>query len=334
MPVKYSECWNMSNNNFLERYSRQILLEEIGKDGPVTLQNKKVAIVGIGALGTVAAELLVRAGVGKILLIDRDVIEETNLSGQVLFTEKDQWKSKARAAQERLQAINSRCLIEAQAIHLQCNNVDILKAADLIIDGTDNIKTRLLLNDFCKKEGIPWIYGAAIKTSGYVLPLFPSGPCLRCFLDQKRGETCDTVGVLNTITVSIAALQTTLALQILLGKPVESNLNYYDIWKPEFRKIKVSRNQNCRTCQGYYDYLTAGEEIKTIHFCGSGRYQILGTPRNLPELKRKWETKGEVIDNGSMLRYQNLILFDDGRALIKAASEAEAWGVYAKLIGN
>src|SRR3989338_9782744 len=126
MPVKYSGCWNMSNNNFPERYSRQILLEEIGKDGPVTLQNKKVAIVGIGALGTVAAELLVRAGVGKILLIDRDIVEKSNLSRQVLFTSKEVGLSKSLAAKEKLMLINPQINIESRAVHLGPDNVFLL----------------------------------------------------------------------------------------------------------------------------------------------------------------------------------------------------------------
>ena len=203
-----------------ERYSRQVLLQEIGAEGQLLLQRKKVAIVGIGALGTVSSELLARAGVGSLLLVDRDVIEESNLQRQVLFDEDDLGKSKAAAAREKLEKINQHILIETKAIHLNNKNIGFLKEMDLVLDCTDNLETRFLINEFCKKEQIPWIYAAAIRTSGYVMPIMPAGACLRCFLDTANLETCDTVGVLNTATVSIAALQTTLALKMLLHKEV------------------------------------------------------------------------------------------------------------------
>src|SRR3989338_4354446 len=197
------------------RYSRQILLQEIGKEGQVILQNKKVAIVGVGALGTVAAELLARAGGGSLILIDRDTVEESNLQRQTRFDEKSAGKNKASAAEKRIKEINSEIKVEFHSLHLNSQNIGLLQSADLILDCTDNLQTRFLINDYCRKEKKIWIYAAAIKTSGYVMPVFPNGPCLQCFLTESSQETCDTVGVLNTITVSIASLQATLALKIL-----------------------------------------------------------------------------------------------------------------------
>ncbi len=316
------------------RYSRQILLKEIGKGGQEILENKKVAIVGIGALGTVATELLARAGVGSLILIDRDIVEESNLQRQTLFDEKDIEKSKASAAEKRIKEINSAIKIETQAIHLNPQNINILQTADLVLDCTDNLQTRFLINDYCKKEKKPWIYAAAIKTSGYVIPIFPDGACLQCFLTESSQETCDTVGVLNTITVSIASLQATLALKIILGKEVESVFHHYDIWNQSFKKLNIKKNKNCPTCAGNYVHLEKKETSKYIRFCSTGKYQVLGPKVNLQEIKVRWEKIGSVAEDSSSLQFQNIILFNDGRALINANSVAEAEAIYSKMVGN
>src|SRR3989338_6193437 len=233
----------MHSSGSSSRYSRQILLDQIGTEGQALLQNKKVAIIGIGALGTVAAELLSRAGVGNLILIDRDVVEPSNLQRQTLFDEKNLGKNKVLAAEKRINEINSEIKIESHSIHLNSENIGILQTADLVLDCTDNLQTRFLINDYCKKEKKLWIYAAAIKTSGYVMPIFPNGPCLQCFLTESGQETCDTVGVLNTITVSIASLQATLALKLLLGKEIEPTLHHYDIWNQNFKKLNIRQKK-------------------------------------------------------------------------------------------
>lgn len=316
------------------RYSRQTLLKEIGKDGQTLLQNKKVAVVGVGALGTVAAELLARAGIGTLILIDRDIVEESNLQRQTLFDEKDIGKSKAIAAAQRIRQINSETKVRIHTIHLSPQNVDVLQSADLVLDCTDNLQTRFLINDYCRKENKPWIYAAAIKTSGYVMPILAAGPCLQCFLTKSSQETCDTVGVLNTITVSIASLQATLALKILLGKEVESILHHYDIWNQSFRKIQIKKKENCSTCAGDFIHLNKKETSKFIRFCSTGKYQVLGPKVNLQKVKERWEKLGKVIQDNASLQFQNITLFDDGRALINAQSMEEAEAIYSKLIGN
>jgi len=316
------------------RYSRQILLQEIGKEGQVILQNKKVAIVGVGALGTVASELLARAGVGSLILIDRDTVEESNLQRQTLFDEKSVGKNKASAAEQRIKEINSDIKVEFHSIHLTPQNIDVLQSADLILDCTDNLQTRFLINDYCKKEIKPWIYAAAIKTSGYVMPIFPDGTCLQCFLSESSQETCDTVGVLNTITVSIASLQATLALKILLGKEVESVLHHYDIWNQSFKKLHIKKKENCQTCAGNYSHLQRKETSKYVRFCSTGKYQVLGPKVNLQDMKERWERIGEVTQDSTSLQFQNITLFDDGRALINAQSVEEAEAIYSRLVGN
>ena len=316
------------------RYSRQILLQEIGRDGQEILQNKKVAIVGVGALGTVAAELLARAGAGSLILIDRDVVEKSNLQRQTLFDEKSVGENKATAAEKRIKEINSEIRVEVHSIHLNPQNIGLLQSADLVLDCTDNLQTRFLINDYCRKEKKIWIYAAAIKTSGYVMPVFHNGPCLQCFLSESSQETCDTVGVLNTITVSIASLQATIALKILLGKEVESVLHHYDIWNQNFRKLNIKQKENCPSCAGNFVYLEKKETSKYIRFCSTGKYQVLGPKVDLPEIKERWEKVGDVVGDGSSLQFQNITLFNDGRALINAQSVEEAEAIYSKLVGN
>ena len=324
----------MHNQN-QERYSRQILLNEIGKEGQDKLPDKKVAIIGVGALGTVAAELLVRAGVGSLILIDRDIIEESNLQRQTLFDEEDIGKSKVTAAEKRINSINSGIKIKTHSIHLNPQSINILQMADLILDCTDNLQTRFLINDYCKKEKKPWIYAAAIKTSGYVMPILPQGPCLQCFLSESSLETCDTVGVLNTITVSIASLQATLALKMLLGKEVESTLYHFDIWNQSFKKLQIKQKENCQTCLGKYVHLEKKESSKYIRFCSTGKYQVLGNQKiDLVKIKERWEKIGKVIEDSISLQFQNITLFNDGRALINAQSMEEAEAVYSRLVGN
>ena len=326
----------MHNSENHSRYSRQTLLKEIGKEGQVTLQNKKVAIVGVGALGTVAAELLARAGVGSLILIDRDVVEHSNLQRQTLFDEQDVGKNKVNAAEERIKEINSEIKIETHALHLNPQNITVLKDADLILDCTDNLQTRFLINDYCRKENKPWIYAAAIKTSGYVMPILKNGACLQCFLTESSLETCDTVGVLNTITLSIASLQATLALKLLLGKEkeIESILYHYDIWNQTFKKLNVKRNKSCPTCAGNFTHLEKKETSKYIRFCSTGKYHVLGPKVNLQEIKARWEKIGKVVEDNSSLQFQNITLFNDGRALIDADSVEEAEAIYSRLVGN
>ena len=176
---------------------------------------------------------------------------------------------------------------------------------------------------------------AAIATSGYVMPIFPNGTCLQCFLSESNLETCDTVGVLNTITVSIASLQATLALKLLLGKEVESILYHYDIWNQSFKKINIKANKNCPTCAGNFTYLEKKETSKYIRFCSTGKYQVLGNKElDLAEIQKRWEKIGKVIQDDASLQFQNITLFKDGRALINANSTEEAEALYSKLVGN
>ena len=318
----------------MRRYSRLISLKEIGEEGHKIIRDKNIAIIGLGALGTVAADLLIRNGIGNLLLIDRDIIEESNLTRQALFYEEDVGRSKVYAAKEKLSKINRKCRITAKPIDLNPENASILKEADLILDCTDNLETRYLINDFCRKEKIIWIFASAIKTSGYIMPIFPEGPCLNCWLKEKiSSETCRITGVLNTITYSIAALQVNLALKALLQEKIESELLNLDIWNPKLTKIAVKIRENCPTCNGIYLYLNQKKSV-LLKFCGGNKYQINGKVKNREEIEQNWKKIGKVIKEEHSLSFKNIILYDDGRALIEAESEKEAKAIYSKFVGN
>ena len=324
-----------AKNNSESRYSRQIILKEIGEDGQQKLEKATVAIVGIGALGTVAAELLARAGIGHLIVIDRDIIEETNLQRQLLFTEKDIGRSKAVVAAERIEEINSKCKTTIQAIHLSAKNINILDVADLILDCTDNQQTRFLINDYCKKDKKPWVYAAAIKTEGYIMPMFPEQACLRCFMKEAELETCATSGVLGTTTTAIAAMQTTLAIKMILDKPVEQKLIHIDVWNYQFRTLSVKQAKNCPTCHGKFDYLSKLEDVPmTVKFCSTNRFQIKGKAKDFPTLIKHWQKIDVVESDSETLRFKNIVLFKDGRALVKAATAEEALSVYSEWVGN
>lgn len=232
-----------------EKYSRQTILKEIGFEGQEKLEKSKVVIIGIGALGTAASELLVRAGIGSLKLIDNDQIEKSNLQRQTLFNEKDLGKNKAETAAKKLREINFLVKIGSKKIFLDKNNLHELKNADLILDCTDNLETRFLINIFCRKEKISWIYASCVKTSGYVMPILPKGPCLECFLKLANLDSACTLGILNTVPASIAAIQATLAIKILVGEKVEPELYYLNLWKMELKKLKVKKNSKCKVCE-------------------------------------------------------------------------------------
>lgn len=231
------------------RYNRQTILPEIRPEGQTLLHKSKIAIVGLGALGTVAAELLLRSGVTNFTLIDNDTIEESNLQRQLLFQESDLKTNKAKTTKSHLLKINKTAKIKIITTRLTKNNINTLKNNNLILDCTDNLETRFLINNFCKQHNLPWIYASAITTHGYVMSILPQGPCLRCFLKQASLETCATSGVINTITTSIAALQVTEAIKIITKKPIEPKLYYYNIWTPELKIITIKKNPNCQLCQ-------------------------------------------------------------------------------------
>ena len=263
------------------RYIRQEIFAEIGKKGQQKLRKSAVAVIGLGALGSVAAELLTRAGIGRLILIDRDIVELSNLQRQSLYDESDIGKPKAIAAKEKLNKINSEVKIDYFIDDLNYNNIEKIieiKNIDLILDCTDNLETRFLINDFSVKNKIPFIYSSAVGSKGYVFNVVPekNNPCLKCFLKEAAQlDTCETTGVLNTITHIIPSVQVNEAIKILLDKDYEKNLLFFDVWKNELMKIKINKNKNCECCiTGNFEYLSGKKSSKTIKMCGNGIFQI------------------------------------------------------------
>jgi molybdopterin-synthase adenylyltransferase len=234
----------------MEKYEQQAVF--LG-DKASLLGSNTVAIVGLGALGSVAAELLVRAGIGKVVLIDHDLVELGNLQRQSLYSEADVGKLKAEVAASVLSQINSEVVIVSHAEHLNNNNVKLLDA-DVVLDCTDNLESRFVINAHCKREDIQWVHAAAAGAVGVVLPVV-GDYCFNCvYLGKKGALDCSTAGILNTASFMTASLQVTAALKILVGSAV-SGLIRFNVWDNKFDVYSVKKNADCVVCQGDYSVL-------------------------------------------------------------------------------
>lgn len=325
------------------RYIRQEIFREIGKKGQKRLAKSTVAIVGMGALGSNSAELLARAGIGSLILIDRDIVELSNLQRQRLFDENDIGKPKALAAKKHLGKINSEIKIDFFIDDLNFENINriLIARIDLILDCTDNLETRFLINDFSVKNNLSFIYSSAVGSKGYVFDIIPGKTaCLRCFLKEAAQlDTCETAGALNTITNLISSIQANEAIKILLKKDCEKNLLLFDVWKNELLKIKVNKKNDCIACvKSNFEYLNGKKTSKAIKLCGDSIYQIKTKPiskNQFNELKNRLRKIGKVADFGYCISFDGKItLFQDGRALVKANDENEAKSSYSKFVGN
>ncbi|MCX6689978.1 MAG: ThiF family adenylyltransferase [Methanoregula sp.] len=335
-----------------DRYCRQILLPEIGAEGQRRLEESRAVIVGLGALGSSVANSLVRAGIGQVVLIDRDMVELHNLQRQILYSEEDLGRPKAVAAAEILQKINTSVEIETHAKDLNVSNVEkLLTGADVVLDGTDNLQTRFLINDVCVKHRIPWIYAGVVGTGGMVMPILPGRtPCFRCLIPSLPGpgllQTCDIAGVLNTVPPLIASIECTLAYQILTdqfdAKDETSYLIQVDGWRNTFDRITVGRRADCLCCtEGRMDFLDAVSREMITSLCGRDAIQITpATPLeiSLEELEIRLSRLGNVHFHQYMLTFRSekeeISIFRDGRAIIKGTrDETIARSVYARYIG-
>lgn len=220
------------------RYKRQEVLEEIGVEGQRKLKAGKVVVVGLGALGTVTAQLLVRAGV-QVTLIDHDVVDLVNLQRQLLYDENDVGKKKVVVCKEKLDSVNSEVEINVDNLLLSEENSDVLNGFDIILDCTDNMRTRHVINNHCMSTGQVWIYAAGSTTKGNVLVVDNPKKFKTFFRSGETFDKCSEVGVLNSLTTIIAGLQTTEALKILLGQEYSKSLIRFDIWKNRYDLIKL-----------------------------------------------------------------------------------------------
>jgi len=334
-----------------QKYSRQILFAPLGRDGQQRLSNSSAALVGCGAIGAAVSNLLVRAGIGGLRIIDRDFVELSNLQRQSLFTESDARESlpKAIAAERNLRAINSDVPVEGIVADVTPGNAaELLSGFPLILDGTDNFETRLLINDFAVQSNTPWIYTAAVASYGVTMAIRPGQTaCLACLLDTVSGagleETCDTVGVLGPIVNVVASLEAAEAMKILSGgfAALHERLLSCDVWTGRFQSIHPERNSECRVCAGRQFSHLAGEAQPHITMCGRDSVQIHERNRVL-DLKTLQErlasTVPDVRQNGFLLRFRvppyEMTVFSDGRAILKGTKDpAVARSLYAKYIG-
>ncbi|WP_084797909.1 ThiF family adenylyltransferase [Neobacillus mesonae] len=339
----------------LERYSRQILFHKIGEEGQRKLLRSRVAVVGAGALGTVISNHLVRSGVGYIRLIDRDVVELSNLQRQTLFDEEDARLElpKAAAAQKRLNKINSSVVVDAVIADLNLDNAEeVLTGVDVIVDGTDNFMTRFLINDVSVKFGIPWIHGAAVSSRG-MFAVFKPGitPCYRCLfpqVPQGTGETCDTVGVLSPLTDIIGSFQALETLKLIVAAETTQNLEQIDVWDLSFLQMDISqgKNPNCPACVHHqFDFLDRSSQQQMVFTTLCGRNTVQVNPRlkqqlDLKRIAASLSKSGKVAVNEFLLRFSpesdiSIVIFKDARVLIHGINDlTKAKSLYAKYIGN
>jgi adenylyltransferase/sulfurtransferase len=333
-----------------ERYSRQILFSPLGEEGQERLLAARAVIVGCGALGSFQAGALARAGVGEIVLLDRDYVEPSNLQRQWLYDEADaaQALPKAVAAARKLAALNSTVRVHPIVTDLTAQNAeDLLLPAGVILDGTDNFDTRYLVNDVAVKHGVSWIYGAAVASYGATMPVLPGeSACLACLwprAPEGPQPTCDTAGVLNVVTSLVASLQVMDALKILAGQrdQVEPRLVSVDVWKNTWRAISTrERDPACPVCARREFRRLAGEERSPISLCGRNSVQIHARrhPLDLQALSETLRPLGPVRANEFALRFfcapYEMTIFPDGRAIIKGTTDVGvARSLYARYIG-
>ncbi|MDQ0220181.1 thiamine biosynthesis protein MoeB [Peribacillus cavernae] len=331
------------------RYAKQELF--LGKEGQSRLQHAHAIIIGAGALGSASAEMLARAGVGNITIVDRDYVEWSNLQRQQLYSEEDAKKKlpKAIAAKTRLEQLNSEIKINSIIADINGLNIEeLLKDISVIIDATDNFETRLAVNDAAVKHNIPFIFGACVASYGLTFPIIPEKtPCLHCLLNHlpAEGMTCDTVGVISPIVQIIAAFQVTNVLQLLTGQELLPIIQSFDIWKNEKAEINIQglKNNDCPTCgeQATFPYLSFENQTKADVLCGRDAIQLRpGTSRLIQLESLSEHLKGSVshiVLNPYLLSCSfeeyRIVLFKDGRAIIHGTNEpSKARAIYNRII--
>lgn len=330
-----------------ERYAKQRIF--LGAPADARLRTRRVAVVGVGATGSVIAGWLARAGVGLLTLIDRDIIETSNLQRQILFQESDLFRPKAEVAAQRLREANSEIQVEAAVTDLTSGNArELLAGYDLIMDGTDNFEARYLINDYAILTGTPWIYCGAIGGEGLVWPIDPPRtPCLRCLMEEPPPsgdiDTCDTAGVLGPtvgIVGSWAALE---AIKLLTGTEPHKELARFDFWQNERQFLSLPATR-CRYCTDKVtEFLNARWTVKASRLCGLDGVQIRVNPPgalDLEALRARIEQRtGNAwkINPLSLSGKEgdlNIILFRDGRALLHGdISPERARGWYTEVVG-
>ncbi len=335
------------------RYSRQVLFDGIRPEGQEKMIAARVALVGCGALGTVQASLLVRAGVGTVRIIDRDFVEESNLQRQILYDEDDvrSLLPKAVAAEKKLRAANSLVNVEGVVEDVNPSSIGrLLGGFDLIVDATDNFDVRFLVNDFAVKNSVPWIYGACVGSYGLSFTILPGETaCLRCVFENAPpaglSPSCDTAGVIGPIVGSIASLQVAEAMKILCGRRdrIRPRITTIDLWDSRRDFIELPpRDPACPCCgRGEFPYLEGALGADATTLCGRNSVQIRrrdGARIDLDDLAARLGALGKLEKNRFLLRADidsyRLTVFADGRAIISGTYDlGVAKSLYARYVG-
>ncbi len=330
-----------------KRFSRHLVLPEIGEEGQSRIKKSKVAVFGLGALGATITDALARTGIGELKLIDRDFVEISNLNHQILYEEKDLGRPKAEVAEEKVKKINPGLKVKGIVTNIDSQNVeDLLKNVDLIMDGSDNLELRYLTNDACIKHETPWIYSAVLGTYGMNKAIIPhKTACLRCFFPKKPApgsmETCETAGVLFTLPRIIGNIASTEAIKYLTGKSVRKELLTFDVWNYDFELTKIERKEkDCKSCSKEDFQFLYREEDTVTELCGRNSVQITPTKSekiDLEILKERFEDAKMM--GAQMIKIDlddyELNIFKDGRAIIKGTEDPKkARTLYSQYIGK
>jgi len=334
------------------RFSRQVRYAPFGARGQERSARATVAVVGLGGLGSWIADHLARAGVGTLRLIDRDLVEESNLPRQGLYRDDDarRGRPKAEAAAERLAEVGGPTRLDPRVAELSRRSIDgLLAGCDLVMDGLDHFAGRFLLNDWCRRERVAWIYGGAVGGVGSVLRIErEAGPCLRCLFPDAAAavglETCDTVGVLSPLPALIAALQASEALRLLAGDDRPARLWHVEPWEGRSLALKPGdRSPACPACaRTGFPALDAGDDEAETKLCGRDTVQVspaTAATLDLDAVAQRWRAAGEVERTRFLVRLRAegvvLSLFRDGRALVQGTdSPARARALYDRLVGR
>jgi len=331
--------------NKIERYSRQVQYHRIGSTGQKKIENSSIVIVGAGALGSVNAELAVRAGIGKIKIIDFDILDLSNLQRQAVYDESDVGKLKVKALTKKLKKINSNLKIIPLAVKLTSENVNLLKE-DVVIDCTDNMNARFLINEYCVKEKISWVHASAEQDIAQLCVFTPNNRCFNCLFEgREKLVNCDTEGVLNSTTHLVASLGFKEVIKLILGEEPEKDLLRINVWNNNILRISTKKKSSCNVCKGEYKLLEnpkignnssknktenkLNEEIKfKVDYCKTKAAisSKLDKPKklNLNKIKEKYET---VIDTPILLviktKEGEVVVHGHGELLFKESKNKE-----------
>ena len=340
-----------------DRFRRQVAFKPVGVDGQRMLANAKVAVIGLGALGSTIAERLVRCGVGYLRLIDRDWVELDNLPRQALYTlhDAEYHATKAMAAAGHQSAIDPTTKLEPIVSDVTHKNIrQWLQGIDILVDGTDNFEVRYLMNDACVALGLPWVHGGIVGSAGQAMLIEPDHTaCFRCLLPEapppNTAGSCDTVGVIGPAVGVIASWQALLAMQWLVERKDQdpakrpSVLTVFDLWLGDVRKIQLHRVADCPCCgQKKFPFLEGKHSTDAQVLCGKNAVQVqvpTGIQLQLPELARRLRVEGEVVETPFLVRFSKgnstLTVFADGRAIVHGTEDpAEARKIYQRWVGG